>query len=413
MDLTMLSAKPTRICASWLHAAFYPVNLAVAKKIRLTLSPCQVFGVLEMRGARIKSAVWPLTSSVSHNPSTEEVRSMLRIESPNIKRLSGKQLTVGCVVGAFYGGGEHSCDHQGVIFILECLNQANVSVNVQHLGMFGSVRGKTRYDNWDVLFLSTRLNADIVLDADIPNFEMIQETFYSRLNDDRVVTLSEVVNDSWPLFASTFVLLLAVALVLAKMEDCQLPPLQRIADSVTLLLACVLATSAPLPGNVSRRAIAGVALYYLWFLAILPLSSYFRSELTSKVTVKAPGDRIDTLQKLEDALDRHEVAPCATLNTAMEEELNRSTAPAGSLMSKLQTAFKRHDAKELVRCDIIDCLRCAMRRDRICYDTLAHPCKSRYRVQEVRVFKEHYRPHLSGFQMYKGLALYRPLRKVL
>ncbi|KAL3243375.1 hypothetical protein MRX96_020588 [Rhipicephalus microplus] len=105
------------------------------------------------------------------------------------------------------------------------------------------------------------------------------------------------------------------------MEDCQLPPLVRIADSVTLLLASVLATSAPLPGNVSRRVIAGVALYYLWFLAILPLSSYFRSELTSKVTIKAPGDRIDTLQKLEDALDRHEVAPCATLNTAPTQHL--------------------------------------------------------------------------------------------
>ncbi|KAH7944720.1 hypothetical protein HPB51_028563 [Rhipicephalus microplus] len=71
------------------------------------------------------------------------------------------------------------------------------------------------------------------------------------------------------------------------------------------------------------------------------------SEMTSTITVKAPGDRVDTLQKLEDALDRHEVAPCVTLNTAMEEELKQSTAPVGSLMSKLQAAFKRHEPKEL------------------------------------------------------------------
>ncbi|KAL1486770.1 hypothetical protein MTO96_008754 [Rhipicephalus appendiculatus] len=251
----------------------------------------------------------------------------------------------------------------------------------------------------------------MVLDADIPDTAMIQETFFSRINDDRVVTLSEVVNDSWPLFASTLVLLLAVALALAKMENFQLPPFRRIADSVTVLLASVLATSVPLLGYVSRRSIAAVALYFLWFLAIHPLSAYFRSELTSKITVKAPGDRIDTLQKLEDALDRHEVAPCATLNTAMEWELKRNTAPQGSLMSKLQAAFKRHDPKELVRYDIIDCLRCAMRRDRVCYDTLAHSCKLRYHVREVREFNEHYRHHLSGFRMHKGLALYRPLRR--
>ncbi|KAL1481315.1 hypothetical protein MTO96_015750 [Rhipicephalus appendiculatus] len=328
-----------------------------------------------MQGARIKNAVWPLTSSVSHNPSAEEIQSNLRIDNTNMKHLSGRRLTVGCVVGTYYGGGRHSCGHEVLSFILQSLHKANISLNVKLVGTFAAGGHKAiDYENWDILFLSSRLNAQSVLDADIQGTEIIQESFFSRINDDRVVMLSEVVYNSWPLFASTFVLLLAVALVLAKMEDCQLPPLQRIADSVTLLLACVLATSAPLPGNVSRRAIAGVALYYLWFLAILPLSSYFRSELTSKVTVKAPGDRIDTLQKLEDALDRYEVAPCATLNTAMEEELKQSTAPAGSLMSKLQAAFKRHDAKELVRYDIIDCLRCAMRHDRVCYDTISQPC---------------------------------------
>ncbi|KAL3198204.1 hypothetical protein MRX96_044500 [Rhipicephalus microplus] len=80
-------------------------------------------------------------------------------------------------------------------------------------------------------------------------------------------------------------------------------------------------------------------------------------------------------------------------------------------MSKLQAAFKREDPKELVRYNIIDCLRCAMRRDRVCYETLAHPCKIRYHVREVRVFKEHYRSHLSGFRMRKSLALYRPLKR--
>ncbi|KAL1486771.1 hypothetical protein MTO96_008755 [Rhipicephalus appendiculatus] len=344
MAMTLRSAKPTRICASWLHTAFYPVNHAIAKKIRPTLSPCQVFGVLEMEGTDIKSAVWPLTSSVSHNPSTEEIRSMLRIESPMVKRLSGEQLIVGCLVGTFYGGGKDSCDHHGISFILECLRQINVSLNVQLIATFGGVYVETVYDHWDVMFASSRLNAESVLDADIPDTEIIQETFFSRINDDRVVMLSEVVYDSWPIFASTIALLLVVALVLSAIEDRRLPPIQKIAESVTLLLASILATSAPFPSNVSRRAIARVALHFPWFLAILPLSSYFRSELTSKITVKAPGDRIDTLQKLEDALDRHEVAPCATVKHChgRRAEMER-TAPACSLMSKLQAAFKRYD----------------------------------------------------------------------
>ncbi|KAL3198203.1 hypothetical protein MRX96_044499 [Rhipicephalus microplus] len=262
LELTLRSPKPTWICPSLLYAAFFPVDLAKAKNLRFILSPCYVFGVLEIKGAHIKNAAWPLTSSVSHNPSAEEILSNLRIESTKVKRLSGERLTVACFIGHFYGGGKHSCDHQAIEFLLGCLRQTNVSLNIIYIPIFGSVRRDTAYSQWDILFLSAKLDAEIVLDADIPHVEMIQETFYSRINDDRIVTLSEVVYDSKPLIASTLALLLAVALVLAKMENCQLPPLVRITDSVTLLLASVLATSAPLPGNVSRRVISGVALYY-------------------------------------------------------------------------------------------------------------------------------------------------------
>ncbi|KAL1479808.1 hypothetical protein MTO96_051565 [Rhipicephalus appendiculatus] len=135
------------------------------------------------------------------------------------------------------------------------------------------------------------------------------------------------------------------------------------------------------------------------------------SELTSKITLKQPGDRIDTLPKLEAALDRFEVAPCCAANSAIHEQLARGTQPESSLMSKLQAAFKRRGADELVKRDFSECLRCALRPDRVCYGTFEHACNRAKQIAGVRLLKENYKMSLSGFRMPKSLPLYRPLRR--
>ncbi|KAL3243374.1 hypothetical protein MRX96_020587 [Rhipicephalus microplus] len=267
---TLNSKGLRRMCVSWLYVMFKHVNRPRQIDSSSRLTACQVAGILQMNGTFIQSIVLPLTSSVSHNPSMEEIRSKLRIESPNEKRLSGQRLTVGCLIGRYYGGGNHSCDHKIIEFFLGCLRQTNISLNILYTPMLGSGQREFVYNNWDIVFLSTRLKEENVLDADIPHNAFIHETFYSRINDDRVIMLSEVVYGSWPLFASTLALLLVAALVLAKIEDRQLPTYQRMADTVTLLLAAVLATSVPLLGPISRRAVIAVALYFLWFPSDTP-----------------------------------------------------------------------------------------------------------------------------------------------
>ncbi|KAL1478529.1 hypothetical protein MTO96_016214 [Rhipicephalus appendiculatus] len=74
--------------------------------------------------------------------------------------------------------------------------------------------------------------------------------------------------------------------------------------TVALLLASVLGTSTPEPVASARSGrFLSRALFGLWFVFVLPLSCYFRSELTSIVTLKRPAQRIDTLEELEYALD--------------------------------------------------------------------------------------------------------------
>ncbi|KAL1479220.1 hypothetical protein MTO96_052035 [Rhipicephalus appendiculatus] len=82
-----------------------------------------------------------------------------------------------------------------------------------------------------------------------------------------------------------------------------------VSTTAFFLLAAVLATSAVLPKVSGRLVIVRKALLGLWLATLLPLSVYFRSELAAVITLRRPARPIDTLQKLEDALDRHQVAP--------------------------------------------------------------------------------------------------------
>ncbi|KAL1447372.1 hypothetical protein MTO96_028583 [Rhipicephalus appendiculatus] len=191
--------------------------------------------------------------------------------------------------------------------------------------------------------------------------------------------------------------------------------LRGFCDMTMFLLAAVLATSSAEP-NLARRATPLVkTVLSLWFLSILPLSVYFRSELTSLVTLRRPTYRIDTLKKLEDALDRHEVAPCVVKGTAGYYELShsRDNAWQTSLMNKLQFAFSRVGDRALAASNVRECLRCSSNRDRVCYNLLEHFSRRMLKKYgDVRAFVEHLRMQPTGYPMHKFLDVYKPIRRL-
>ncbi|KAH6923722.1 hypothetical protein HPB50_005657 [Hyalomma asiaticum] len=148
---------------------------------------------------------------------------------------------------------------------------------------------------------------------------------------------------------------------------------------------------------------------------MLPLSMYFRTELTSILTLRRPANRMDTLKKLEDALERREVAPCVVEQSAYHNDLvvEAESELQPSLMHKLHLAFKRHGDGGLVK-DVEGCLQCAQRPDRVCYGAVTWYNPPRFdEYTNVQPFVERLRMELTGLAMPKFLEVYKPMRRLL
>ncbi|KAL3213658.1 hypothetical protein MRX96_007678 [Rhipicephalus microplus] len=234
------------------------------------------------------------------------------------------------------------------------------------------------------------------------------------MSGHRVVTLSEVALESWKIAVTTVFCLALVVVVVLILQD-GLSSIHRLWDITMFLLAAILATAADEPNFVRRSTLLVKTVVSLWFLSILPLSVYFRSELTSLVTLRRPEYHIDTLEKLEGALEKHEVAPCVAKNTAAYYELSdrKDNACETTLMNKLQLAFFRQGDRALVVANALECLRCASHHDRVCYNYLEHISREKLKKYgNVRAFIEHLRMEPVGYQMHKFLDVYRPMRRL-
>ncbi|KAL3243376.1 hypothetical protein MRX96_020589 [Rhipicephalus microplus] len=164
-----------------------------------------------------------------------------------LKSLSGLKLTVACLKGYFYGHNQDSCYHPLAWDIFELLKKnCNVSIDFVKLTsgremLFGTISHK-----WDVAYVIALLYNVDVLVFDIPFIVIDHETFFSRKSAHRTVALSEVGRECWRLAVATI--------------------------------------TNPSSGHLN--------------------ATYLRSELTSIVTLRRPAESIDTLEKLENALDR-------------------------------------------------------------------------------------------------------------
>ncbi|KAL1472401.1 hypothetical protein MTO96_039353 [Rhipicephalus appendiculatus] len=210
-------------------------------------------------------------------------------------------------------------------------------------------------------------------------------------------------------------MLLVVMFVFFVVENQNGSISRGIFDTALFLLAAVLATSSEQPKIRGRARIVGKALLGLWLVALIPLSVYFRTELTAIVTLTRPAYRIDTLEKLEDALDRHEVAPCVVEDTLSYDELysNDTYLPRQSLWPKLRLASARLGEEALVTRNVSDCIQCASRPDRVCYvGHWRNPSSSLLKMRNVAAFAETLKIELIGFVMPKFERSYSTLRRL-
>ncbi|KAH7972865.1 hypothetical protein HPB52_018120 [Rhipicephalus sanguineus] len=138
------------------------------------------------------------------------------------------------------------------------------------------------------------------------------------------------------------------------------------------LVATFLANSAPVDTGYSRRGVSfsrigRMTTLAAWLLGILPLSAYFRSELTSRLTITQPPNHVDTVDELIMALDRREIKPCILRDGCLHAVVeDKDFDSVQSLERKLSQAFYRNKKTGLVGYTD-ECFECASRPGFVCF----------------------------------------------
>ncbi|KAL3198205.1 hypothetical protein MRX96_044501 [Rhipicephalus microplus] len=333
----LVSAAELRsFCVSWLFLRPHLDTISRDLDSWPRLSPCQSISLVSLNGTQLRESLWPTSAAVVANHERSGSHQDTKIHPVQLKSLSGLKMTVACLKGYFYGHNQDSCYHPLAWDIFELLKKnCNVSMDIVKLSsgkemLFGTISHK-----WDVAYIIALLYNVDVLVFDIPFIVIDHETFFSRKSAHRTVALSEVG--------------------------------PRVLET---------------GGSDNNDPSSGH-----------PNATYLRSELTSIVTLRRPAESIDTLEELEDALDRGEMAPCATVDSATHQQLiiDAQFITQAPLLRKLRAAYQGHGPEKLKTFRFPDCLACALRHDRVCYAMLEEPCDLRERFPDVREFRQNFK----------------------
>ncbi|KAL1445771.1 hypothetical protein MTO96_044835 [Rhipicephalus appendiculatus] len=180
------------------------------------------------------------------------------------------------------------------------------------------------------------------------------------------------------------------------------------------LLSAVLATSSEEPKISGRTGIAGKALLGLWLATLRPLSVYFRTQLTAIVTLRRPAYRIDTVQKLENALDRRRVAPCVVKDALSYWELSHMTLIYRNSHCGKSFGLRRRDSAKasLLGATYLTVFSARRVQTASVTSVTGYPSSSLLKLRSVAAFLEHLKIELIGFVMPKIGRSYRPLRRL-
>ncbi|KAH6942967.1 hypothetical protein HPB50_013014 [Hyalomma asiaticum] len=210
------------------------------------------------------------------------------------------------------------------------------------------------------------------------------ETFYSMRNlHSPEVSFFVVLLDSREGFCILLVAMIVVWLAMGVRDYYYMDALRLdgVLDYGMFLVASFLASSTALPmeGAENRRymsRLSRVSILTTWMLAILPLSVYFRGEFTSRLAVTVPRDQMDTLEKLEQALDKAAVQPCILDGGCMSAVLSGIVPYRNeTLLAKMQKAFRlRRPGTENVFNTEEGCLKCASKPGFACFTCKLEGC---------------------------------------
>ncbi|KAL1484645.1 hypothetical protein MTO96_049976 [Rhipicephalus appendiculatus] len=150
--------------------------------------------------------------------------------------------------------------------------------------------------------------------------------------------------------------------------------LDAVLDSVMFLIASFLASSTTIPtesteGRRYGSRFSRTSIMATWMVAIFPLSVYFRGELISRLAVQVPHDHIDTLEKLELALDRGGIQPCVVTDSCMTADIEGIPPYSNqTLLTKLQKAFRLQPPGTTNKfATMEECLKCASKPGFACF----------------------------------------------
>ncbi|KAH7945579.1 hypothetical protein HPB49_013156 [Dermacentor silvarum] len=174
-------------------------------------------------------------------------------------------------------------------------------------------------------------------------------------------------------------------------------------DNILFLLGSFYATSSPIPRRKSYPLTRAVV-YSVWFIAILPLSNYLRSELVSRLSVHSHGEVMDTMEKVDDALSRKALTPCLRIGSMTHLTVTRNLSYT-KFHTKLSIAFyAAKERKSLESIDAAQCLSCARQKDHICFTGVLSTCSKKMTRGFVES-KDRVNPVLAGMVVRKNFAL--------
>ncbi|KAL1469012.1 hypothetical protein MTO96_041097 [Rhipicephalus appendiculatus] len=273
--------------------------------------------------------------------------------------LTGKVMKIGCVRSKQLEDYDFCSAYSYLFGMLEA---KNVSLVYQLTSNWSTTLEDLYCASIDMAALRFPVNEYMLAIATYGEIKMVSETFYALAGNMQAPSLFETTLRSASTVAATAASLAICAGLLALVGG---PPLRDRAQSATLFLYAVfLATSRPFP-KPRRWLRAQNALYLTWALAMVPLSQYFRCELTSMVTVGLPASNLDTFEELEAAVDAGAVAPCVLSQSATLASLLYSNHTT-TLGKKLQASLLKH-RDQLVKDSVRSCIDCARKADGVCY----------------------------------------------
>ncbi|KAL1480285.1 hypothetical protein MTO96_051160, partial [Rhipicephalus appendiculatus] len=337
------------------------------------------------------------------------------------QQFSGHVLRLDCVHLSRYGNlkafglNPSFCHTKHNFHLIRLLAHKNLSLPYRRFYDYSSAFSALFEGNIDLVVMKTNLEREFISLMSYADVDVAYNTFYARANDTRVISVFDVFSYSTVGVTLTATCMVVCATVLASLSGIQ--PLRNLAlnfvHEAMFLLAALLATSLPEVEHQSHARIRRL-LYFFWFLSILSLSVYIRSEITASVTVTGPADHLDTLEELESALDRRAVEPCVVEGTSTKAILERPTKNrSSSLLGKLNAAYRRASGESPVVLTPVECIFRAGRPDRVCYLPLQPRCVVEHVARGIRPFQEPFAMVLDGFPVRHGYSLLPALRNFL